>query len=279
MVRRRSTVRFRNGAQLDDLIRKYSNGSWAPVGTNGYPRGHRRPRPAPLPQGHAYSSEDVRAARQTPSAFVTREPSAGPARTYNGTVKHGSAPDRSSPDGPSTQARGRSRAVPRARPPVPGRRPGLAMGVKPQVMAMLVPCPHLGGPGAGEPGDRVSPRPRSRRDRAGRTTMTAVGAVAARVLAAAAAASGQCRVPVSYLRVRMTCSRLAPAWPSAWPISCRHIRACSCGPARGGPGPVPRPGTGQLGTIPFAIYVTSTMASTGVGQSRRAVPSRAGSPG
>src|SRR6267143_480632 len=32
MVRRRSTVRFRNGALVDDLIRKYSNGSWVPLG-------------------------------------------------------------------------------------------------------------------------------------------------------------------------------------------------------------------------------------------------------
>jgi hypothetical protein len=170
-----------------------------------------------------------------PSPFVTREPSAGPARTGNGTVEHGAAPDRSSPDGPSPQARGRSRAVQRGRPPVPGRRPGLAMAVNTQVMAMPVPRPRPGGPGAGEPGDRVSPRPRSRRDRAGRATMTAGAAdpVAVRVLAAGAATSYRCRVPVSYLRVRMTCSRLALAWPSASPISCRHSRACSCRLARG----------------------------------------------
>ena len=43
MVRRRSTVRFRNGAQVDDLIRKNSNGSWMPVGTNGSPQGIFRP--------------------------------------------------------------------------------------------------------------------------------------------------------------------------------------------------------------------------------------------
>ena len=35
MLRRRSTVRFHNGALVGDLIRKDSNGSWAPVGTNG----------------------------------------------------------------------------------------------------------------------------------------------------------------------------------------------------------------------------------------------------
>ncbi len=39
MVRRRSTVRFRNGAQVDDLIRKDSDRSWPPVGTNGCPQG------------------------------------------------------------------------------------------------------------------------------------------------------------------------------------------------------------------------------------------------
>ena len=39
MVRRRSTVRFRNGAQVDGLIRKDSNGSWMPVGTNGCHQG------------------------------------------------------------------------------------------------------------------------------------------------------------------------------------------------------------------------------------------------
>ena len=36
-------VRFRNGAQVDDLIRKDSNGSWRPVGTNGCPQGAESP--------------------------------------------------------------------------------------------------------------------------------------------------------------------------------------------------------------------------------------------
>ena len=45
--------------------------------------------------------------------------------------------------------------------------------------------------------------------------------------------SGQCRVPVSYMRVWMTCSRLGPGWPSASPVSRRHSRGCSCGPAGG----------------------------------------------
>jgi len=39
MVRRRSMVRFRSRAQVDDLIRKDSNGSWMSVGTNGCPQG------------------------------------------------------------------------------------------------------------------------------------------------------------------------------------------------------------------------------------------------
>ena len=51
MVRRRSTVRFRNGAQVDDLIRKDSNGSWMPVGTNGCPQGILTTRPAQLLSG------------------------------------------------------------------------------------------------------------------------------------------------------------------------------------------------------------------------------------
>ena len=43
--------------------------------------------------------------------------------------------------------------------------------------------------------------------------------------------------------------------------------------------PVPRPVSGQLGTKPAGIYVMSAMAAAGVRQSRRAVPSRAGSAG
>ena len=39
MVRRRSTVRFRNGAQVDGLIRKDSNVSWMLVGPNGCHQG------------------------------------------------------------------------------------------------------------------------------------------------------------------------------------------------------------------------------------------------
>ncbi len=36
-------VRFRNGAQVGDLIRKDSNRSWVPVGTNGCPQGSWQP--------------------------------------------------------------------------------------------------------------------------------------------------------------------------------------------------------------------------------------------
>ena len=43
MVRRRSTVRFRNGALVDVLIRKDSNRSRMPVGTNGCPQRHWQP--------------------------------------------------------------------------------------------------------------------------------------------------------------------------------------------------------------------------------------------
>jgi hypothetical protein len=73
IVRRRSTVRFRNGAQISGLIRKDLNGSWMPVGTNGCPQALAA-RPAPFQPGHAGSSGD---ARQIPGSFVTEEPSAG----------------------------------------------------------------------------------------------------------------------------------------------------------------------------------------------------------
>jgi hypothetical protein len=60
-------------------------------------------------------------------------------------------------------------------------------------------------------------------------TAVAAGPVAAGVLAAAA--SGQCRVPVSYLRVWMTCSRLGPGWPGASPVIRR-----TAGPVHAGAG-------------------------------------------
>jgi hypothetical protein len=36
-------VRFRNGALVEGLIRKDSNGPWMPVGTNGCPQGYWQP--------------------------------------------------------------------------------------------------------------------------------------------------------------------------------------------------------------------------------------------
>jgi hypothetical protein len=98
----------------------------------------------------------------------------------------------------------------------------------PQVTAPLgrAPEPHDGmvRRGQRQPGAVImsagrAPRPRSRRGtRCGRAT------------------SGQCRVPVRYMRVWMTCSRLGPGWASASPVSRRHSWACSCGPAGGSRG-------------------------------------------
>ena len=54
MIRRRSTVRFRNGTQIGGLIRKDSNEPWMPVGTNGCHQGSESPAtasPRPYPQG------------------------------------------------------------------------------------------------------------------------------------------------------------------------------------------------------------------------------------
>jgi hypothetical protein len=57
MVRRRSTVRFSNGVQVDDLIRKDSNRPSMPVGTNGCHQGTQSSATAsperPYPQGTA----------------------------------------------------------------------------------------------------------------------------------------------------------------------------------------------------------------------------------
>jgi hypothetical protein len=88
MVRRRSTVRFRNGAQVDDLIRKDSNGSWMPVGTNGCHQGTESPATAspkrPYPQGiWGYPEQPVRS--RIPSQPTDQ--SAGQARTGTGAVR------------------------------------------------------------------------------------------------------------------------------------------------------------------------------------------------
>ncbi len=96
-------------------------------------------------------------------------------------------------------------------------------------------------------GRRGSPRPRSRPGYTPRARAT----------------SGQCRVPVSYMRVWMTCSSLGPGWPSASPVSRRHSRGCSCG-AAGRLRLVPRPVSGKLDTKATVSYVTSAMAITAV---------------
>ena len=234
MVRRRSTVRFRNGAQVDDLIRKDSNAPWMPVGTNGCHQGTESPATAsperPYPQGiRGYPEQPVRS--RIPSQPADH--SAGQARTGTGAVR-----PRDCLDAPGGSSPGRA----------PGPRDGMVRRGRRQPGAVIM---SAGG----------APRPRSRRGtRCGRAT------------------SGQCRVPVSYLRVCMTCSRLGPGWPGASPVIRRHSRGCSCGPA-GGAAACPRPVSGQLGTNATVICVTSAMAATGVRQSRRAVPSRAGSAG
>ena len=66
MVRRRSMVRFRNGAQVDDLIRKDSNGSWMSVGTNGCPQGTWQPGQRHSRQGDVGSSGDARGSPSDP---------------------------------------------------------------------------------------------------------------------------------------------------------------------------------------------------------------------
>jgi hypothetical protein len=193
MVRRRSTVRFRNGAQVDGLIRKDSNRSWMPVGTNGCHQGAESPTTAsperPYPQRNLGIPG---AAREIPDPFATHgSVSAGQARAGTGAVRSRDCLD-------------------------------------PQVTAPLgrAPEPHDGmvRRGQRQPGAVImsaggAPRPRSRRGtRCGRAT------------------SGQCRVPVRYMRVWMTCSRLGPGWASASPVSRKHSWACSCGPAGGGRG-------------------------------------------
>jgi hypothetical protein len=104
MVRRISTVRFRNRAQVDDLIRKYSNGSWMPVGTNGCHQGTDNPATAsperPYPQGiWGYPEQPVRS--RIPSQPTDQ--SAGQARTGTGAVR-----SRDCPDAPGHNSPGRA---------------------------------------------------------------------------------------------------------------------------------------------------------------------------
>ncbi len=69
MVRRRSMVRFRSRAQVDDLIRKDSNGSWMSVGTNGCPQGTGSPASAIPARAMSAAPGMPEAARQTPGPF------------------------------------------------------------------------------------------------------------------------------------------------------------------------------------------------------------------
>jgi RNA polymerase sigma factor (sigma-70 family) len=84
------------------------------------------------------------------------------------------------------------------------------------------------------------------------------------------------------------CSLTTWSWPATAAARFRRSRGRCAGAGTAGavhPGPpeglrlVPRPVSGQLDAKPIGIYVTSAMASTGVRQSRRAVPSRTGSAG
>jgi hypothetical protein len=153
MVRRRSTVRFRNGAQIGGLIRKDSNGSWMPVGTNGCPQALAA-RPAPFQPGHAGSSGD---ARQIPGSFVTEEPSAG----QPAPVTAGSDMRRRLTGLAWMAIPARSRPVPRSSSPVPGQRqPGHGGESAGDGRARTVPTSRQ--PGRGEPVGR-GPRPSARR--------------------------------------------------------------------------------------------------------------------
>ena len=204
MVRRRSTVRFRNGAQVDDLIRKDSNGSWVPVGTNGCHQGTESPATAspdrPYPQGiWRYPEQPVRS--RIPSQPADH--SAGQARTGTGAVG-----PRDCLDAPCDNS--------------PGRAPEPRDGDSQARSAPAWCRDHVSGPGAADGSSRAGPSPRR-------------------------SSAGQ---PGLFMPTRR-----------------RGLR------------PVRRPVSRQLGTRPIAIYVTSAMAATGVGQSRRAAPSRAGSAG
>ena len=210
------------------------------LGTNGCHQGAPAARPAPLPPGHASGSGDAQAAREIPDPFATRG------------IR---APGRPGPV-PAPSDRGTA-WMPRVIAPPGGapephdgmvrcgrRQPGamiMSAGRAPRIASASIPATPA-GPGQAGHDDRGCGRPgggEGTRRRRGRR----------------------------------------PAGPSASPIIHGHSRACSCGPSRAGPRPVPRPVSRQLGTIPIGIYVTSAMATTGVRQSRRAVPSRAGSAG
>jgi hypothetical protein len=132
--------------------------------------------------------------------------SAGQARTGTGTVR-----SRDCVDAPGDNSPGKSSRTP--------RRDGQARSAPAWCRD------HVSGPGAA---DRLGLDPgQPGGDRAGGRG----GPGGGEVLAAAAAASAQCRVPVSYLRVWMTCSRLGPGWPGASPVIRR-----TAGPVHAGAG-------------------------------------------
>jgi len=87
MVRRRSTVRFRNGAQVNGLIRKDSSGSWLSVGTNGCHQGTESPA-RPLLTGPVRKESGMPgAARGSRIPSQPTDRSAGQARTGTGAVR------------------------------------------------------------------------------------------------------------------------------------------------------------------------------------------------
>lgn len=93
-----------------------------------------------------------------------------------------------------------------------------------------------------------------------------------------AATSGHCPAPVLYMRSGRRV--LGSGWTGPAP---RRSAAGTAGPVHAarqrGLRLVPRPVSGQLGTKPIAIYVTSALAATSVRQSHRTVPSPAGAAG
>lgn len=131
---------------------------------------------------------------------------------------------------------------------------------------------HVSGPGAADrPGlDPASP---AGTGQAATVTAAAAGPVLARILAAAAALSAHAGTG-SYLRVWMTCSRVGPGWPVASPVIHRTPGPGSSDRRRDrGLSPGRSPGRWTPDLLP------SLMAATRVRQSRRVVPSRAGSAG
>jgi hypothetical protein len=143
MVRRRSTVRFRNGAQVDYIIRKDSNGSWMPVGTNGCHQGTESPATAsperPYPQG----IWDIRSSAGDPQ--IPSQPtdqSAGQARTGTLAVRSRDCLDASG-DNPPGRSPGPYDGMPRRGQ----RQPGAAImsaGRAPRIVSASIPASPTG---------------------------------------------------------------------------------------------------------------------------------------